>query len=630
MHAKHRNGPGNGYRSNVMGMGGGMAAGSRIPPEGPMRGYNRMYNSEYRNYNRGGYGSGGHSKQYQPPLPPPRETDVFMEAGKMAAEYLVSKGMLPPNALSGKWQGHGLKNQVGIQGVRSIEAEKVQSPMDTRVSAHSRLGNSALDVGPARRKYSDEYNSVGSRSSVRGRKRSASFKDYGSEVTRELGRSGSLTEKRTFHSAESESDASVGHHSAQPSSKDELHSSSPGETARDIESETQTVSGLEKQNLVEDAGGDDGTSSNEKCLTSGANGEAVKKSDDEAELVKEQSSDNDLQQKNDEKREDASSGMEDTGVSEDFVDLVKHCKFVNVPTRARSSLTMKGLKGDRNPIKDESSSKSEPLEDSRVHIIDIDMENPAGNAATHQNHEFKSLQDDPTSEKERNIAYSTRSRLAQSLRSDSFPERSVYKEQQSDEELSGFGRSKSMVMDRGEKRAIDSNPDGKDDFKKLRQWVPNHDAQSNSSPPITSSMDNKPLSSQEPSSQGDHLSPSPDQSSLDVSLFPKDHVESSEFMQEKQLFPSSFKTCDLNLVGGCDVNENHDAGPMLLFPSITQTGEATRPIDVDLSMSNKGNMASKISRHTANDKDIEVIDLEKDSAHENRRSVSFYDMHLYV
>lgn len=52
------------------------------------------------------------------------------------------------------------------------------------------------------------------------------------------------------------------------------------------------------------------------------------KSGGEAEFNKEQNSYNDLQQKNDEEKEIGSSGVEDTLVSEDHVDLVKHCKFL--------------------------------------------------------------------------------------------------------------------------------------------------------------------------------------------------------------------------------------------------------------------------------------------------------------
>ncbi|EYU33754.1 hypothetical protein MIMGU_mgv1a006125mg [Erythranthe guttata] len=115
MQVRHRIGQGNGpngYRSNAMG-------GSRISPDGSMRDH-QLYNPERRSY-RGGYarggGGGSHSRpfhptphhqpppQHMPPHHPPRENDVFMEAGRLAAAYLVSKGVLPPNALSGgKWR----------------------------------------------------------------------------------------------------------------------------------------------------------------------------------------------------------------------------------------------------------------------------------------------------------------------------------------------------------------------------------------------------------------------------------------------------------------------------------------------------------------------------------------------
>ncbi|KAI3456733.1 hypothetical protein Pfo_013396 [Paulownia fortunei] len=620
MHAKHRNGPGNGYRSNAMGMGG-VAAASRIPPEGAMRGH-RMYNSEYRNYNRGGYGSGGHSKQFQPPLPLPQEADVFIEAGRLAAEYLVSKGVLPPNALSGKWQNDGLKNQVGnFQGFRPHEVEKIQIPADGRASAHSRLGNAAIDVGPGRRRYSDEYNSMGSRSSIRGRKRTGSFKNYGSEVNRELGRSGSWAEKiRASPGMEADSDASVGHHEEQPVGKDGnggIQNSSPGDITQEVDSEAHIESGLEKCNLVEDIDANDSTLSHEKYVPSDADREPIKKSD-EAEVVKEGRNDNDLQEKHDENKEVTDSVKEDSLVSEVHVDLVKHCKFVNVPTKARSSLTIKSSKGDQDPMNEgENISKRELLEGSGVHVIDVDIDNSAGNASSHQSHEFKSLQSDvPTVEKELDLTFTTRP--GQCLGSGSFPERSVYKEEQPDEGLSGFGSSNSMIMERGEKRAIDFNTDGREDFKKLRQWVPPPNAQPDSSPPLLSSIENQPMLQEPRTSRSIHSTLSPDQKSLDISLFPKDHADSCEFMEEKQLFPGSFKTCDLNLVGTCDVNENHDADPLLVFPSVTQTGRVATPIDIDLSMSNNCNLPNKNGKHDVNDNDIEVIDLEKDSAQEDK------------
>ncbi|KAL2521993.1 putative protein-like [Forsythia ovata] len=85
-------------------------------------------------------------------------TDLFIEASRLVAEYLVSKEILPPNALSGKWQNRDWKNQV---------VDFMQIPMDGRTSGHSRLGTAATNVGP-RRRYYDEYNSIGSKNSMIG------------------------------------------------------------------------------------------------------------------------------------------------------------------------------------------------------------------------------------------------------------------------------------------------------------------------------------------------------------------------------------------------------------------------------------------------------------------------------
>ncbi|KAK4398697.1 hypothetical protein Sango_1345200 [Sesamum angolense] len=562
MHAKHRNGPGNGYRSNAMGMGG-VAAASRISPESSMRGH-RMYNSEYRNYNRGGYGRGGRSKHFQPTLPPRRGADIFVEAGRLAAEYLVSKGVLPPNALSGKWQIDGLKNQMGnFQGFRPHEVEKTQIPADGRASAHSRLGNAALDVGPGRRRYSDEYNSMDSRSSLRGRKRSGSLKDYGSEVNKELEEVDHGLKRVRF----------------------------PQGRRWTVMLLLDIMMGSLQVKMVVDADGSDSTLSNEKYLPSDGDGEHIRKydngSNDEAKVVKEGSNDSELHQKHDEDKEVNASVRENNFVIQDHVDLVKHCKFFNVPTKARSSLTVKGSKGDQDP-KDaaENNSKRELLEGTGVRVVDADIGSSAGTAASHQNHEFRSLQSEilnaPPVEKELDVTYTTQS--GQCLRSGSFPERSGYKESETepDERLSDFGSSNPSLMERGEKRAIDHNTDDREDFKKLKQWVPHLAAQSDSSLPLSSSMENRPMLEEPRTSKSAQAALSPDQKSLDISLFPKGHTDSCEFMEEKQLFP------------------------------------VATPIDVDLSMGNNGNLPNKNGKHAVNDDDIEIIDLEKDTGPEDK------------
>ncbi|KAI3466360.1 hypothetical protein Pfo_023023 [Paulownia fortunei] len=614
MQVRHRIGPGHGRRSNAIGIRG-VAAASQISPEASMRGH-RVYNSENRNYSPGGYGHGsGHPRQFQPPPHPPLETDIFVEAGRLAAVYLVSKGVLPPNALSGKWRNDGLKNQVGdFQGFRPHA--DMQIPLDSRESDHSRSENSALCVGPGRRRYSDEYNSMVLRNSVRGRRRNGSFRNYESEVSREFGRSGSWAERSMASPGmEADSDASACYHEELPVGKDSnggRQALSPGEITQEGDSATPLEFGLEKCNSVDDEGAK-ANSRNEKYLTSDADGETIKGSDDATEFhvetIKEGRNGNHLEQKQEENKEVTASAKEDTLVSVDNVDLLMHCKFENVPAEARS---------EKDCInEDENNTQREFSEVSGSHVVDAVNDISAGNASSHQNHELKSLESDvlhaPAVEKELDVTYSTMP--GQCSRSGSFPERSIQKEQEPDEQLSGFGRSNSMFNERGEKRVMDDDTDCMEGFKKLREWVPSMDVQSDGCLPLSSSVENRPTLHEQRTSQSSHATLSPKQRSLNISLFPEGHAESSKFMQEKQLFPGSFKTYDLNL---CDVNENHDADSVLISPSVSETQKEVTPIDVDLSMSNNFNLPKRNGKNGVNGTEVEVIDLENDSAQEDQ------------
>ncbi|KAG8365208.1 hypothetical protein BUALT_Bualt18G0080500 [Buddleja alternifolia] len=563
MYARHRNGPGNGYRSNPMGMGGGLAA-SRISPEGSMRAH-RVYSSEYRNNNRGGYGRGGHSKQFQPPHPP-RRPDIFVEAGKLAAEYLVSKGVIPPNALSGKWRGDSFKKQIDeFQGFRRP----------------------------------DEYNS-------RERRRSGSIKNYESETNKELGRSGSRGERnKASPGMEVDSDTSGGYNNEQSVEKcgnGGIQTLSPGEITNEDENAAHLESGLEKCNSVEDVGAKASSSSIEKNLRSDGDGETIKRSDDankvHAKTVEGGGNNNDLEQKQEENKEVTASVKEDSLVSEEDVDLSKHRKFENVPTKAPSLLIVKSSNNEHDPM-NEDENKSQVSE---IHVIDVANDNSAVNVSSHQDVELKSLESD---------ALHAPSTML------SFPERSLCKEQEQepDQGLSAFGSSNSMFNNRGEKRAIDDETDDREGFKKLKEWVPPMDSQSDACLPLSSSIENQSTLQEQGTSRGSFATLSPDQKNLNISLFSKGHAE---FMQEKQLFPGSFKSFDLNLNGTCDVNENHDADPVLIFPSVTQTRKEMTPIDIDLSMTKNCSLPNKNVKHGFDDNDIEIIDLENDSAQEDK------------
>ncbi|KAL5668425.1 hypothetical protein ACJX0J_020646, partial [Zea mays] len=113
---------------------------SRLPPPPP--------------FGRGGYPRGHKQPYYAPPPPPPfppapppppleRKYEVLMEAGRLAAEYLVAQGVLPPAALqrgagiSGTWLAHPLppppqlpqqQEPPGFYGRRRYEDEYNSNP----------------------------------------------------------------------------------------------------------------------------------------------------------------------------------------------------------------------------------------------------------------------------------------------------------------------------------------------------------------------------------------------------------------------------------------------------------------------------------------------------------------------
>ncbi|KAL0301010.1 UNVERIFIED_CONTAM: hypothetical protein Sradi_6377800 [Sesamum radiatum] len=668
MQARHRIGPENGYRSNAMGMRG-VAAASRIPPEGSMRGH-QVFNSEWGNYDRDGYvHGGGQSRQFQVPPYPPRGTDIFVEAGRLAAEYLVSKGKLPQNALPVKWHNDGLKNKVGnFQGFRANET--VQVPVDGRESAHSRLGNPAPDVGSGGRRNSDEYNSVALRNSVRGK--IGSSNNYEREVDRDSARSGSWAERSMASPGmEADRDASMCLHDEQLVGKHDnvgTRALAPGEITHAGIGATNLEWGLDKCNSVEDGGAkassgneklinsdatageygldkcnsleDGGTkesSSNENSLRSDADRETIKGSDDankfDAELVKEGRNDNDLERKLDENMEVTASVEGDSLVSVDNANLLKHNKFQIVSTES-SSLAIKDTKGEQDPVKeDETNIERELSEGAGICVVDVGNSISACNASSNQKNESKSCESDvlhaQAMEKELDVMYTTKP--GQCSRCGTSPCITVEKEREPNVGLPGFGSSNSMLKERVEKRILDDHIDCRERSKKHREWVPSMDALSDGCLlALSSSMEDQPTLHEQRISQSSHVTLFPKQKSLDISLLPEEYAESREFMQEKQLFPGSFKTFDLNLVGNCDVNHNHDADSVLIFPSVSETQKDATHINVDLCMSSNCNLPKRNGNHETNDTDIKVNDLENDSAQEDQTASNPRSRLVYV
>ncbi|XP_076905867.1 uncharacterized protein At4g26450-like [Bidens hawaiensis] len=258
---RHRN-PANGFRSNPIGIG---------PGGGP----------GHRGYNRGVFGRG------QPP--PVRRIDVFMEAGKLAAEYLASKGLVPPNSGNGKWQNGNLKNQVGGAGAGGEDAVS----------------------GSGRRRFSDE---------VRGRRSVGSVKSPAVEVNRDreevVNRSSSYTEKVKDEEQKVVRD---GGNEDQKSVSGDQHNQ-PLDDNADVKT---PVSELKNVNAsTDDVAMDDGDIETEKPT--------VKEEEDLAE---------DIINNNNNKGNVESSN----NYSSDLLTLIRVNK---VPTKTRSSVTLKGSKSD--------------------------------------------------------------------------------------------------------------------------------------------------------------------------------------------------------------------------------------------------------------------------------------------
>ncbi|XP_076901438.1 uncharacterized protein At4g26450-like isoform X2 [Bidens hawaiensis] len=458
---RHRN-PANGFRSNPIGIG---------PGGGP----------GYRGYNRGGFGRG------QPP--PVRRIDVFMEAGKLAAEYLASKGLVPPNSGNGKWQNGNLKNQVGGAGEDAVS-------------------------GSGRRRFSDEG---------RGRRSVGSVKSPAVEVNRDcevVDRSSSYSENV----------------------KDEEQ-----KVGKDDGNEDQKSVSGDQQNQSPDENADVKTPVSElKNVNAGTDDVAMDDGDIEPEkpTVKEE----DLAEDNNNNNKDNVESSNNN--SSDLLTLIRVNK---VPTKTRSSVTLKG-------------SKSDPV------LISGD--------------EKKNKQEEENQEPEVKIEDDRSYEFAQGLHAQSlsFPQRSSISDHELDEGQHGYSRSFLALMDGGEKRPFEFEVDDNTEaVKKPKHWASattNHQAD-----------------------DFFHISTSRDRASSQEGT--------PGITEEKQFFPSDFKMCDLNVMDVSGVRNNHGTNSAIGFSSVGQPKQEPMSVDFDLTINSSCDITD---RHG---KGVEVIDLDCDSMQED-------------
>ncbi|KAK4795295.1 hypothetical protein SAY86_013289 [Trapa natans] len=569
MHPRHQS-PGNGYRSNSMGMG--MA--SRISPENSRRGHG-FFNSEYRSFNRSYGRSHSQPKHFHPSQSPqlsqptvavPRgKFDVFIEAGRLATEYLVSRGSLPPGALTGKWQNGNLKD---LQEYRSHDSDagyNIQFPVDGRVSGPTQLPDSGSDLGPGRRRYSDDCGSSEFINYAKGKRRGGSFRGYNSERGRDYGRSSSWSDRpKSPPSLNADREYELGNHEEQlvtqnnnnlveKSRKEELKGEEI-DGAQEHESKEHgsivTIYDAEKNIREEtDGGGDVPINKMEKLRVSKENTEVEKDKD----VIGEEQTNKEIMSE-----ELPNNNSLDMLLVTDLQNL---CKFANMPTKARS------LRGSR-VSKEEKVSDVETSQLSDVLFEDKAVDISINNLSGARDLEFEISKMEVT----KNINLVDRSLV-----------------------LEG---NQELNEKRGEKRLFEEN-NTNEDCKRVEEWFPSGVSDVVGRPRTNDKLITVDYQHQ----QSTKCSPQTSQ------------IGEASYAKEKQLFPGSFKICDLNLMEASDVNETRDKDPVFMYGPIS---DFKKEVDIDLSINN----SSKSSLHAkqVNDihREIEVIDLDEDSTPEDR------------
>ncbi|KAJ9187137.1 hypothetical protein P3X46_002629 [Hevea brasiliensis] len=599
MHPRHRS-PGDGYRSSSMGIGLGA---SRVSPDSSARGHG-FYNSEYRSFNNRGFGRGqGQPKSFQqPPQPPPRKGDILMEAGRLAAEYLVSKGLLPRNALSGRWQNGSLRKQAGDYQDFRLQEDLTQ---EGRTSAHARLRNVSSDVGTGRR-YSDDFNS---RNHVKVRRRGEYYhRSYSSEWGREYGRIGSWSDRNRMSVDMEGGDHSISGNYEELQVGDEtfgLSGSAPeNEEATDMEL-------VAEYNNADEMYPKASSFSIEKDET---DGEPSKVSDDLTNLNSGNEEMKDYNHSHETEKKTIPEALtihpcavEGALSSRHGSDLLAFCKFVKVPTKTRSALTYRFPKVDQVHNKEEdNASDTGPPKGSKISVPDGALDFSAADSLPNTSHDSKC---DPEMSKgvpaHSNVAVGEFGSTYGSGQGNR--DFMLDSEQELGQGMPGFGRSTS-VKERGEKGTAEDSDTNKA-TKKPREWLPSLVSTATDHLHLSNLSQNQDIS-QVGKASPDHpvIVAVTHDNLVNSHQFPKSGGEPSvEYSQEKQLFPSSFKICDLNLMEASEMTDSHCNDPPLMYPSITASKKEAAHFDIDLSISKSNN-----------GRNIEVIDLENDSTLEDK------------
>lgn len=539
-----------------------------------------------------------------------------MEAGRLAAEYLVYKGLLPASSLPPKGQNGR------FQGFKGQERDP-PAPDGGRTSALNRLGNLNSDSSNGRRRYNDEYDDrMGPRNQFRGKKRMSPYggRDYGSDWGRENSGRWMGRNRGCNNDMEDEDDFGAGYQRDRRSAFDQLPS----------RSENTMESGSENHDIAEDSTSKASSSSTRRDPPGEMDGDLSKgMADDGKGMSSEVGEELKSDASGDSKKKDAGEESdvkhyETEGDSKSGDDLMKLCTFAKVPTRPRSSAAQKSPKAEQGITGEGSDTVDGSSGEPKV----ISGEDVAGGSSNNVPADQTDIKGQPPE--------------IQSTSPFQPLVESVGKEEEGNQSQQGVGSLKPTVYGVEEasnemgwmKRQRD--PTSEDEFsdmhnvgaKKSSPEVENLPVDENKVDLLTAKNElhvdeemSAPVATDEEKPQGDALNPKveavlDDKMEEGDALNPKVEPElSDEMEEEKQFVPSSFKICDLNLMQAPEITEiPDDSDPEQLPPSASrlQSGKGLS-MDFGLSIGSDSNGADEFSRLSGDDKIVQVIDLEDDS-----------------
>lgn len=501
-----------------------------------------------------------------PPNPYPfsRKVDILMEAGRLAADYLVSRGVIPQELVVRKFPN-------GSPPGFERQARDIPPLPEVRTSALARLGQRFDDEGRF------DY-----RRREKSRKRPGPYsKVYDSDWSRENGKSRNWTDRgRGYSDLADEGGDFPPEVKIRRKGYVEIKNNVSRVPSDELQSRSESASEKENYELADDNWSKASSSSTKKDQQPEAD-EGSSKGVDEvrvssSEITEEVKSErSDEQEKKDSMEEDMDSKpSEEEGdvVMNECKDLLKLCSFTKVPTKPRSSLANKSPKVHHDAEMSNALGDAGEEECKELNCDEIDN----SETQTSENHcgqSNKSLEEAADSQHE----------LFQCL-----PDSAICSESLNGKQDTGFD-------------------DDTDETKK----------KDNSCPPlVTDTIENTESTFLDGKGiRDEEMVEETNEKGLESTAFsPKDERESIVTLEEeiRPETPASFKICDLNLNGSPELNEI-PGGPSMDHPSAPRT-EMHKVVSADLSISMRNAFnACDNSQISGPNKVIPVIDLEEDS-----------------